>query len=174
MSRKNLTIVEPEAGDAERMEREDTGPKLGDWYWVKGKKKADDWLGCVMQVGSNFVEIHSPTIGWTQTTRVHFDEMDKLLRRESDAESYIQGRIAYYQRLVNELLGDVQEVTRKLGVIPQTIENQSGAGQNALMVISSQVDTKAYKNALIEAKDKTLPDLFKEIEKANKATSRAG
>lgn len=174
MAGKKLTIVEPEAvaGDAERMEREDAGPVLGSWHWVTSKNyrgKKETWLGCVMKVGSNFVELHSPKIdNSTNTIRVHFNEVEEMLRPEPDADAYIQRQVAYYNRRVAELLGDVQEVTRKLGVVPQTIENQSGAGQNALMVISTQVDTKAYKNALVEAKDKTLPDLFKQIEEANK------
>ncbi|RUW56820.1 hypothetical protein [Mesorhizobium sp. M8A.F.Ca.ET.021.01.1.1] len=165
--------------------------EIGQWYWVKHTvrfdgeytntdddghttkhKKGDvlEWFGCVMEIGSNFVEIHAPRDrqGGYTSVRIHFDEFEERLRYEPNAQSVIAGHISRYQSRVNALLGEVREVTQRLGVVPtQRIEDKTGEATNALVAVTSQVDTKAYKNALIEAKDKTLPDLFKEIEAAN-------
>ena len=53
----------------------------------------------------------------------------------------------------------MKDLTAKLGVAPTTgIEDMNGAtGNNALAVMSSQVDTEAYKRELTVAKTETLP-----------------
>jgi hypothetical protein len=163
--------------------------EIGQWYWVSTTVSYDgawtdddgndlkkgakvEWLGCVMKIGTNFVELHSPPKGHSgsMTTRVHFDEFEKRLRFEPDADAHIKGRIAFYQHQVNTLLGQVQEVTQRLGVVPkqQIVDHNTGEGQNALAVISTQVDTDEYKNALVTAKEETLPELFEKIEEAHK------
>lgn len=165
--------------------REDDSIQIGQFYWVKTDKvTADDyeygesvdngfgpeWLGCVMSIGTNYVEMSSPKFSSSYShDRVHFDKCEERLRREMHPEAYIQARIDHYQSYVNILLGHIQEETRKLGFVPQTegITHHS-EGENALVVVSSQVDTSAYKKALITAKEETLPDLFKAVEKGHK------
>jgi hypothetical protein len=184
LSQRDLTTID--AGG--RAETFDTGIKhgpeaceIGQWYWIhevaahtyNGRKKGEKykWLGCVMEIGTNYIGLQSTKIdGSYSTTRVHFKDFEKKLTFEPDADAYIQRQIGFYQSEVNRLLGCVQEETRKLGVIPQEqqIGHSTGDGGNALAVISTQVDTKAYKNALVKAKEETLPDLFKQIEDANK------
>jgi hypothetical protein len=186
MPQRDLTTIDtPATGRAEAF---DTGIKhgpeaceIGQWYWVhevashtyNGRKKGEKykWLGCVMEIGTNYVGLQSTKIdGSYSTTRVHFKDFEKKLTFEPNADAYIQQQIGFYQGEVNRLLGCVQEETRKLGVIPQEqqIGHFTGDGGNALAVISTQVDTTAYKNALVKAKEETLPDLFKQIEDANK------
>lgn len=67
---KNL----PQNPDASPIERESPLPEiaLGQWYWVQSTERVKDtetgkyreepyeWLGCVMHLGSNYVELHSP------------------------------------------------------------------------------------------------------------------
>jgi hypothetical protein len=169
--------------------------EIGQFYWVisiaSSSRDVDDdddvelparrklrkgdtyeWLGCVMEKGSNFVELHSQPgeYGSTSTTRVHVEEFEERLRFEPNADDYIQGKIGQYQNEVRHLLGQVREVTARLGVVPQQkiAEHSVGDGQNALAVISTKVDTDKYKNQLVKAKDETLPELFKKIETANK------
>ncbi|QIV65755.1 hypothetical protein Cp1R7AA1_066 [Mesorhizobium phage Cp1R7A-A1] len=170
--------------------------EIGQWYWVKHTvrwdgeytytddeghsskhKKGDvlEWFGCVMEIGSNYVEIQAPRDrqGSYSSVRIHFDEFEEMLRHEPDPNKVIAGKISTYQARVSALLGEVKEVTQRLGVVPtERIEDKTGEATNALVAVTSQVDTKAYKNALIEAKDKTLPDLFKEIETANSNLAR--
>ena len=84
-------IIKNDPVSREQRAEDDLLPHMGDWYWVKetqgwdsgDRKKGDtwEWLGCVMQVGSNFVELHSPhgERGY-KTQRVHLDNMDDVLR----------------------------------------------------------------------------------------------
>ena len=155
--------------------------EVGQWYWVKatfgessGRASPEDrargaWLGCVMKVGSNYIHLESVSIdGMRYSRRVHMDEFWTKLEAEPNADQIIRDKIASAQQKVNGLLGDVRDVTSRLGIVPteQSIEHQSG--DNALAVISTQIDTTTYKRELISAKEKTLPDLFKAIEEANK------
>jgi hypothetical protein len=175
----NLTTLDPENGKTARMEVEDDLPRLGQFYWVKSVARWDtdehkngeeyQWLGCIMQIGSNFVELHSPKFNGSQSTiRVHLDEFDDVLTLEPNADQVIAEKVAFYQKNVRNLLGEITEVTKALGVVPQKqISDPLGEGNNSIAVVSSQVDTAAYKTALVKAKEKTLPDLFKQVEAAN-------
>lgn len=165
---------------------------LGQWYWVtdvcrwdndvKGMKKGDkyEWFGCVMQIGSNFVELHTPHApgdGYS-TTRVHFDEYWDRLRFEPNADAVIQEKIQHYQQESNRLLEEVRSVTARLGLKQTTAlsapnpDNQGDGQSTALATLSGQVDVKAYELALRDAKEKTLPELFKAIEVSSKQLNR--
>jgi hypothetical protein len=166
--------------------------EIGQWYWVteecsyEGQWTRDDgtkipageevkWLGCVMQIGSNFVELHAPARPGNggRSTRVHFENFDDELTFEPDADAYVQERIGFFQEKVRHLMGEVQEITRRLGVSKEDkLADQSGPGGNALVVVSGQTDTSAYKQALVLAKETTLPALFKEIEGANEQLAK--
>jgi len=50
--------------------------ELGQWYWV-----ADDdeqLLMCVMEIGTNYVELREPELRGYRSTRVHRDEFGEL------------------------------------------------------------------------------------------------
>lgn len=190
MANNALTPINPDKVEAFDAGFRSSAEKvaIGQWYWVSeevrydGQWTRDDgskmkegefarWLGCVMKIGSNFVELEAPSSGRSSghSLRVHFDDFEKTLEFEPNADAHIQSRIQNYQAQVKQLLGEVQAVTARLGVVPkEQIAGQApAAGENALVVVSGQADTHGYKNALIEAKDKTLPELFKAIEEAN-------
>ena len=51
--------------------------EVGQWYWVLNnvdykKDPKPDWLGCIMQIGSNYVELNAPSApqGGTKYVRV--------------------------------------------------------------------------------------------------------
>jgi len=145
--------------------------EVGQWYWVKSSDEEDsDWLGCIVQVGSNYVELHSPHSahsGYTYT-RVHIDNFFSELRHEPKAQEVIENNIAHYRNLVQRLIGEVKSITAKLGVSPHIALPDPPSNENyALAVLSSQNSVKDYESALILAKDKQLPDLFEEIKEAN-------
>lgn len=192
MTKKNLTTtispVESFDGGAEHH-----GPaevQLGQWYWVTHTVKWDGewtdngkplkegaetkWLGCVMKIGSNFVELESPPYQHSSSSaRIHFDDFEGQLKFASDAEAHIVERQAFYKNRINALMIDIKDITAKLGVVPtHQVSDQSGEGQNGLVVVSSKPDTTAYKKALIKAADKTLPKLFEEMKKANSELAR--
>jgi len=172
-------------------EHEPAEVQIGQWYWVKDKvewdgawtnddgtpmKKGSEvrWLGCVREIGSNYVGLESPPYEHSSSSiRVHFDEFDEYLTFAADAEKHIVEQQAVYKRRVNALLEEVKEVTAKLGIVPtQHISDHSGEGQNALVAVSTRPDTTAYKKALVKASEETLPELFEKIKKANKELAR--
>lgn len=155
-----------EAFDAGR----DEAIEIGQWYWVRPQKDGGRWLGCVMTIGSNYVELHSPQrAGGYHSIRALFDEFYEITERVEDPEGYIAKMVQRSNETIGTLLGEVKEVTRRIGVAPtEQAAIKSGDSQNALVVLSTQVDTDAYKRELVLAKEKTLPDLFKAIEEANK------
>lgn len=147
-------------------------PQLGEWYWVKQDSETDPWLGCIMKIGSNFVELHAPHSdhGGYNYERIHFDEFHLRLIKEEDPGSIIKEKIEYWQYESKRLLREVRDLTMRLGLNPRhylTDTNEEAQNPTALMVISGREDINAYKKDLVEAKEKTLPDLFKAIENAN-------
>lgn len=179
-------IIEPpkvEVGD-ERPVRE------GQWYWVKEtarwKGDADDdgnplkkgksweWLGCIWAVGSNYVEVRSPTSddGY-RSSRIHFDDFHATLRHEPEAARIIAGKAAGQQMKLRGLLNDIRELAARLGFQPVTMLDAPSADPGtALAVISSTKDPKAYGADLVKAKTETLPALQEAIKKETKELNR--
>lgn len=153
---------------------------LGDWYWVKsvaswddekaGRKKGDEyeWLGCAVGIGSNYVLLKSVDGG---TARVHFDRFWEILRRETHPQSVLDAEVAKWQQTAKHLIAEIHDVTRRLGVSPSNVNSDAalpGTSRNALMVMSAQVQPKHYQQALILAKEKTLPALHEQLKHAHK------
>lgn len=168
--------------DQARVEAPVNVVEVGQWYWVKSERRKDgedeefEWLGCVMRIGSNHVKLESPSTQATggYSTRVHFDDFWEILRHEPNAEAVIQGEIAHYQQLANQHLAEVKAITARLGVSGQpSLPDKAGKSSGgALVALSGQRDIKQYERALVLAKEKQLPELFKAIEHANKELTR--
>lgn len=136
--------------------------EIGQWWWVKEKKRKE-WLGCVTHIGSNYFEVTSIR---NSSIRVHFDEWDSICRREADPEGYISSRVAHYQKQVRQLMGEVKEVTARLGV---GASPELSDGTASIVKATSDRNYETYSKDLVKAKQKTLPDLFSLIEDANEA-----
>lgn len=177
-------IVEIVSEDATQPMERDTDVKLGQWYWVTekarwdghggaGTRKGDDfapWLGCVMHIGSNYVKLESPKSERSgyHSKRIHFDNFFERTKFEPNADAVIKQKIAMYECETVRLMGEVAEITRRLGVAPtQAIAQAVEGGQNSLVVLSREPDVQGYEKALVEAKKKLLPDLYREIEQSN-------
>lgn len=159
----------------ERVNTSDSGPVLGHWYWVKEIEKGveSEWLGCAMNVGSNFVELHSPhsrDFGHNHE-RVHLKDFWTRLRHAPDADVIIKNNIQQSQLEGAQLMEQVQELTAELGM-RQHDQTSSESSPNALMVLSGSRDVKAYGNDLLVAKTETLPALFKAIEHSTKVMAK--
>lgn len=160
-----------EAHDSVEIEQNQEAYEVGQWYWVSRKSdKHEKWLVCVMAVGSNYVELRGPDTGRSSWhSRIHFEDACTRLRRETNATQAIRGKVAHYQARVQKNLATAQALTARLGVSPLpalTTAASADAGR-ALAVLSGQNDIKQYESALILAKDKTLPDIFKAIREDN-------
>ena len=140
--------------------------KLGTWVWVAedcedADESKDSWLGCITHVGSNFVRVSEPGRNGSRSgERVHFEMLIEKLEIEPDPEAVLKGYREEAQQDVQKLLEEVREVTSKLGL---GVQGQT----TALAAVSSRDDIAQYKNDLVLAEKKTLPDLFKKLKEAN-------
>ena len=143
--------------------------ELGSWYWVANRDGDGKWMGCVVKIGSNYVKLSGPADATSSyESRIHFDDFDERCELIEDPDPIIQGRIEKYQAQVRELMNEVKVITAKLAITPRG-QLDSGAGNEtqALSVSMSGQSYQGYKAELIKAKDKTLPELFEKITKAN-------
>lgn len=161
-----------ESGELKR-EANDDGPRVFAWYWVRSeqdwevKKYGGEWLGCAMKVGSNFIEVHSPLGVWD---RIHIEQFWERCRLEPDPMKHIRNAIAGHASRAEALIHEVRELTARLGM---SMEQQAATpSSGALVALNAARNVKEYESALILAKEKQLPELFKAIqeEHANLAT----
>jgi len=154
----------------------DSDLEVGQWFWVKQFKQdwldddeglgpayeTDPWLACVVHIGSNFAEFRGPG---DNHQRVHFDEFNDLCVREIAPEPVIASKIAQHGDQANKLMDRVKQLTARLGIAPRAeLADESDTTSTALAVAHGTADIAEHKNALIKAKEETLPDLFKKIE----------
>ena len=141
----------------------------------------DAWLGCLTHIGSNHVLIEHPEDDRCRSTiRVHFDEFWQRLQREPDPTQVIAAYGAHYQRRSARLLQKIQDLTLRLGLSQQTAiaapgarpATQPPAAGGALAVLNSTADVHAYRSALQQAREETLPALLKELETSNNEVVR--
>lgn len=153
--------------------------KVGQWCWVKCWKRnyngeteqeeepveVDPWLGCVTHIGSNYAALSGV---YENHKRIHFDKFDELIaRRELDPKGVIKSKIAKHRTKSELLLDRVKQLTAKLGIVPReelAANVPERANANALAVAHGTADITAHRNALIKAKEETLPALFKQVE----------
>jgi hypothetical protein len=140
-------------------------PEVGRWYWVKSDEGL--WLACIVHVGTNYVNMQDINGG---KQRIHMDGFEATCTREENPDRVIQHNIETHKTKVAELLGEIQQVTVQLGIVPRSAlaEGTEQAATQALAVVHGTADVQAHKHALIKAKEKTLPDLFKQVEQEHK------
>jgi hypothetical protein len=159
---------EVETQRSERLPRDEEPLKIGQWFWVN-EPDEEEWFGCITHVGSNYVEMTSTHEG---STRVHFDEFDARCRPEPDPEKVIRDNVEKHQGEVKQLMERVIQVTARLGV-SSSPELPSGSETQALATVQEGGQSfSTYKTELVKAKTELLPELFKEIEVANKTLVR--
>lgn len=156
-------LIPQKDGPSERLPDEGVPIGIGEWYWIKNVYEEKDFFGCVVHVGSNFAEIENPH---GKSVRIHFDKFDKLCRKELDPEKLIQGKIDHYKGVVREKLGEIKELTARLGLTPSHKIVEESASRS-LSVISGVDNVKNYKQELIRAKETDLPKLFEEVKEGH-------
>jgi len=166
-------------GAADRM------PEPGQWVWVRdtirydnegglGLKKGEthEWFGCITHIGTNYVAVQAPRRhdGVTSSVRIHFDELDAILRLEPDPDHFIAAQIAIHKAAAQALMDQAAATLANLGFDRSHALAHAAASQDtskALISLSNAADPKAYGRALTLAKDTTLPELFKRIKAAH-------
>lgn len=141
---------------------------LGQWYWYvykeDGSDKEERWLGCITEIGSNYVQITSPGHRSYYQERVHFDKFYETLVFEPNSAKVIKDNVSFHQNRIQDCLEEIREVTARLGVSEQQLLPEDKASSTDLVVLSGTDNVKKYKKDLVKAKDKTLPELFKKVD----------
>jgi len=179
-----MKIQKQDHPPTETIENEDD-LAVGQWYWVKDSTRdwdeeeeeygeyypIDPWLGCITHIGSNYVQMRGVGGG---EQRIHFDEFDKEIDRpEPNPNDVIDSRVEYHRAEVRKLLDKVKQLTSKLGIVPRGELPEQGEGPSmALAVAHGTKNIEEHKAALIKAKEETLPELFKEVEKQHKEMAK--
>lgn len=166
----------------------DAAPPLaiGQWFWVSDTYCVDDdgdpvwhpsdksewkqveheWLGCVVDVGSNYATLE----GQYHKTRIHLDEFEDRCRDEPNATAVLHGEIERCRGEIRHKMNEIRELTRRLGVTPREAIGHDTQVETSreLSVVSEAPDIAGYKRQLIVAKDTELPALFNEVKELSK------
>ena len=163
-------VATPEL-DASRVEPADDRPQVGSWWWVSSEDSREDeseydrpgklWLACVIAVGSNYAEVKG--VHWS--TRIALDDFHARCSAEPDPQNFISAQVGLRRESVRELMGQIRELCHRLGVPMRQALAEVETSSQALATAHSIGDVKRHKTALVEAKEKTLPELFKQIKK---------
>lgn len=163
--------------------------QIGQWYWVKTETNRDKddpivppegyrWLGCVIDIGSNYVQIKEPGYDRSggSSWRVHYNEFWDECLHEPNAEQIIADNINHHQRRVTRQMNHVKKITRELGIPSQKLLRSSSdelsSSSTELATLSGTTDVAQYKKQLIKTKEKILPKLFKRIKVGNKIAAK--
>jgi len=151
------------------VDQADDRPPVASWWWVTAQSDDKDrstydrpgkqWLGCIVEVGSNYVKIE----GVRLHQRVAMDDFHTMCKSEPQPHNFIDAQINKHRDQVRQLMGKIRDLCHKLGVpMRQALAPQESAS-TALAIAHSVNDVKKYKSALVNAKEKGLPELFAKV-----------
>ena len=126
------------------------------------RKRKPRWLGCVLHVGSNYVELHEANGAYE---RVHINDFYRpgVCTFEPHALEIIAVQIGRHETTVAGLLGEIEEITKRLALSMGPKRLDAGNETQALVLASGGQSVEDYKTALVKAKEVTLPELFKKV-----------
>lgn len=160
--RQELVLVPEVVSDTKSTpHKASEGPQVGEWYWVDVEDGSKE-LGCLTHLGTNYAKVD----GVKYHFRIHYDDFFKECHFEPNPDQYIDQKIEGHQRKANQLMGKVRELTARLAITPAGALT-SGNETQALAIHGHSQSMEQYKAELILAKEKTFPDLFKEIKEQN-------
>lgn len=168
MSKRPLVKLEPVTSDPTDVvdsARADN-PEVGRWYWVDSRQAK--WLGCVVHIGSNYVEFRGISEDATHyVKRVHFRDFWTTCEFVANPDAIIEREIRSAELRTHQLMTEVRALTAQLSITRGSIAEASET--KALALRGDDQPIESYKKSLIKAKEKTLPELFKQIEASNKS-----
>jgi len=158
-----------ETNDARAFEEDARSPWVIGTWWHMSDEDGKDWLCCVYRVGSNFIELRGKGGSYL---RLLFGEAAEKLRPEPSGEETIDGYVAESRRRLQSYLDEVRALTASLGVDESALrigDSSQEAAQTtrSLVALPGRQGIKTYQDALVVAKDTTLPNLFSKIKKEN-------
>jgi len=155
--------------ESERVDQTDDRPAVGTWWWVTARSEhqsaADydrpgrQWLACVVEVGSNYAKVE----GVRLRQRIGMDDFYAMCKPEPQPHGFIDSQISKHRDQVRRLMGKIRDLCHELGVPMRQALAVQESSSTALAVAHSVDDVKKYKNALVKAKEKALPELFAQV-----------
>lgn len=146
------------------VDEEEGALEIGQWYWTE--MKGERWLGCLVHIGSNYVEVERVGNKYSKSFRIHLDEFYKhCVEPEPDPSIHIGQKIEHHRHQVQVLMGRVKQLCAQFGLTPAgALPGTSNSTSGALVVAHGVSDIQSHRSALVKAQEETLPNLFKEIE----------
>lgn len=147
--------------DVEALPEEDW-LQVGQWYWHE-YKEGEMHLVCAMFIGSNYVRVESPE---GHGLRVHINEVHASLTPALDWLDHIKNKQAYFQDECKNLLLEMGAIARRFGLnLNNSLLHESESKE--LTTLSNTEHIGEYQNQLIEAKEKTIPELQEKFKSAS-------
>ncbi len=144
--------------------------RLGDWY-IRQTKKNGRVLACVTEIGSNYVHLEGMSLdveghGGRYSWRQHRNDFHELIPAQ-DWRALVTGKVIEYQNASAQIMQQVQDITHRLGVRPQSTmiggAEIADASGTALAVLSAENDISKYALDLKSAQESDLPRLFERM-----------
>jgi len=165
---------------AERIEDStDPFPPLSSWGFVEdtghgGIERKTKHLACVAHHGSNFIEVKwQEGSSSTSTLRIHADNVDVDFQRVplAEAREYIAAKVKKATDSVQKTLKNIQAVAARIGAGERDALAENIVESTALTIGSTR-PVKEFEAALVKARDKTLPDLYKKLREEHEALAQ--
>jgi len=162
----------------EELPRADDRPAIGSWWWVDDSADTSHkpteydepgrkYIGCVTELGSNYAKLE----GVRFNDRIALDDFHKLCAFEPNPGAYFDTKIGFHKTEVRKLTSEIQKLCRELGVPMYQALAVVDEPSQALAVVHGTADVNRYEKALVKAKEKTLPELYKLIQKQHELMS---
>ncbi len=171
----NTELVATPGPPSTRVDPVDDRPMLGSWWWVSSKDSSNKeseydrpgklWLASVVELGSNYAKVEG--VHWN--TRIALDHFYARCTAEPAPERFIAAQIDLHRTSVRDLMTEIRKICHRLGVPVRQALDQAETSSQALARAHGIGDVKRHRNALVKAKEKTLPELFSKIQEHHKA-----
>lgn len=100
--------------------------------------------------------------------RIGMDDFHARCKPELAARVFIDVQIGKHRDQVRQLMGKIRDLCHRLGVPMRQALAAQESSSSALAVAHSVDAVKKYKEALVKAKEKSLPELFAKVKEQHK------
>jgi hypothetical protein len=143
----------------------DTERRTYDYKELPSRKE----LWCVTHVGSNYVQLESPSRAFL---RVHLKDLPEYLR-EPNPGPHLQKEAADCRARALDCTRRIESLCARLGLTPRPALTDGGPPGTEIVPADRGRRVKEYKKELALAHEKELPELFKELRHHNEELATA-